>query len=206
MYEFAVGGSLAAVAAFLVLVARHRDRRLGLFVLLPVTLALGLAVTVLHVAAGPLGPALRSYWLGVHVTTAVLCAGAFTLATVASALYLARQRAGGGAVWDHLPPAPVLDRLTHRTVAFAFPVWTFAILAGAIWAESAWGRYWAWDPKETWAFVTWVGYAAFLHARATAGWRPTATAWICLAGYGCFLFNTVGVNLFAGGLHSYAGM
>ena len=90
--------------------------------------------------------------------------------------------------------------------AFVFPLWTFAVIAGAIWAENAWGRYWGWDPKETWAFITWVVYAGYLHARATAGWRGRRAAVVGLIGFACFLINFFGVNLFASGLHSYAGV
>ena len=107
---------------------------------------------------------------------------------------------------QHLPGAAVLDRLSYRSILFGFPVWTFGVMAGAIWADHAWGRYWGWDPKETWSFITWVVYAMFLHARATAGWRGRRAAWIQLAGFTCLLFNVIGVNLFITGLHSYAGM
>ncbi|MGP3968179.1 c-type cytochrome biogenesis protein CcsB [Streptomyces sp. 6N223] len=205
MYEFATGGALAIVAAFLLLLARRRDRSLGVFVLLPVTCVLGLAIAVLYAEAGPLAPALDSYWLGIHVSAAVLCTGAFTIGAVVSALHLAHPRLGATAAL-RLPGPAALDRLAYRTAAFVFPLWTFAIIAGAIWAENAWGRYWAWDPKETWAFITWVMYAAYLHARSTAGWTGARAAWLNLAGYGCFLFNVVGVNLFLTGLHSYAGL
>jgi cytochrome c-type biogenesis protein CcsB len=99
----------------------------------------------------------------------------------------------------------VLDRTAYRVLAFAFPIWTFAIIAGAIWAESAWGRYWGWDPKETWAFITWVIYAGYLHARSTAGWR-SRSAWIAVVGFAAFLFNFFGINIFIVGLHSYAGV
>ena len=103
-----------------------------------------------------------------------------------------------------LPPSETLDRLAYKTIAFAFPIWTFAVIAGAIWAESAWGRYWGWDPKETWAFITWVIYAGYLHARATAGWRGTRAAAIALVGFASLCVTYYVVNLFIVGLHSYA--
>jgi cytochrome c-type biogenesis protein CcsB len=109
-------------------------------------------------------------------------------------------------VLDRLPDADALDRLSYRTVIFAFPIWTFAVIAGAIWADQAWGRYWGWDPKETWAFITWVVYAGYLHARATGGWRGRKAAYIQLVGFASLLFNLVGVNLWITGLHSYAGI
>ena len=107
---------------------------------------------------------------------------------------------------DRLPPAAVLDRSAYRMHAFAFPIWTFAVIAGAIWAENAWGRYWGWDPKETWAFITWVVYAGYLHARATAGWRGRKAAYVALLGYATFLFNYLVVNIWLVGFHSYAGV
>ena len=106
----------------------------------------------------------------------------------------------------HLPRPLILDRLAYRAILFAFPVWTFGIMAGAIWADHAWGRYWGWDPKETWSFITWVVYACFLHARATAGWRGRRAAYIQLVGFACLMFNLIGINLWVTGLHSYAGM
>ena len=105
-----------------------------------------------------------------------------------------------------LPEATVLDRLAYRTIAFGFPVWTFAVIAGAIWAEQAWGRYWGWDPKEVWSFVTWAAFAAYLHARATVGWRGRRAAIIALVGLVALTFNLVVVNLVISGLHSYAGV
>lgn len=216
MYEFTSALTFGAVTAFLFLLIRQRVRFLGLFVMIPVVLGLGVAVTVLYSPVGPLVPALHSYWLAIHVTAAVTAAGAFTVGTAATVLYLItdryeRLRAGGRSVGlsgvaGHLPDAKVLDRIAYRTFAFAFPVWTFAVIAGAIWAEAAWGRYWGWDPKETWSFITWVVFAGYLHARATAGWRGRPAAVIALLGFLCFLFNFFGVNIWVVGLHSYGGL
>jgi cytochrome c-type biogenesis protein CcsB len=182
----------------------------------PIVLALGLCATVLYTAAGPLVPALHSYWIWIHVTAMTVAIGSYIVAATFTVLYLvadrhARKRAtspdaGFGAVLDRLPSADALDRLSYRTVIFAFPIWTFAIIAGAIWADQAWGRYWGWDPKETWAFITWVVYAGYLHARATAGWRGRKAAYIQLVGFATLLFNLIGVNLWITGLHSYAGI
>ena len=107
-------------------------------------------------------------------------------------------------VWDRLPSAATLDELAYRTTAFGFPIWTFAIIAGAIWAQAAWGRYWGWDPKETWSFISWTIFAAYLHARATAGWRGRRAAWLSLLGLAALLFNFYAVNTWIVGLHSYA--
>jgi cytochrome c-type biogenesis protein CcsB len=110
------------------------------------------------------------------------------------------------AIAQRVPPADRLDLMAYRIHAFMFPIWTFAVIAGAIWAEAAWGRYWGWDPKETWAFITWVFYAAYLHARATAGWRGRKAAYIALAGFGAIIFNYFIVNIYVQGLHSYSGL
>jgi cytochrome c-type biogenesis protein CcsB len=216
MYEFSSVAALVAVTGFLVLVLRGRvDRSLGAFVMLPVVLYLGLAGTVLYTAAGPLVPALHSYWIKIHVAAAVTASGAFLLSGVLALLFLLRARyddqvAAGKPVafpvslGRSLPPAPSLDRSAYVVIAFAFPVWTFAIIAGGIWAESAWGRYWGWDPKETWSFITWVLYAGYLHARATAGWKGRKAAWVAVAAALALIVDYYVVNIFVVGLHSYA--
>ncbi|HXR67791.1 MAG TPA: cytochrome c biogenesis protein CcsA, partial [Dermatophilaceae bacterium] len=104
------------------------------------------------------------------------------------------------------PPARSLDRTAYEITAVAFPLWTFTLIAGAIWAEQAWGHYWNWDPKEVWTFVIWVVYAAYLHARATTGWSPRSANYLALAGYGAILVNYMVVNVFFVGQHSYSGM
>jgi cytochrome c-type biogenesis protein CcsB len=117
----------------------------------------------------------------------------------------ARVRGGPARlVGNRLPAARTLDELAYRTAVFAFPIWTFGVVAGGIWAQAAWGRYWGWDPKETWSFIVWVIYAAYLHARATAGWRGQRAAWISAIGLAAIAFNVYAVNLWLAGLHSYA--
>jgi cytochrome c-type biogenesis protein CcsB len=216
MYEFVTAITCGAVIVFLVLVARYRAYFLGLFVMVPVVLGLGLCATVLYTAAGPLMPALHSYWIAIHVTAAIIASGTFVVATTANVAYLLADRyqrrvksgrtSSETGIMRHLPKPEVLDRLCYRTVVFGFPIWTFAIMAGAIWADQAWGRYWGWDPKETWSFITWVVFAGYLHARATAGWRGRKAAYIQLAGFACLMFNLIGVNVWITGLHSYAGI
>ncbi|MFN8125424.1 MAG: c-type cytochrome biogenesis protein CcsB [Candidatus Nanopelagicales bacterium] len=214
MYEFSLMSAYAVLGVFLVISTRRDVRWLGVFIVPAVLLTLGLAVTVLYTEAAQLVPALRSYWLVIHVSAAVICGGAFTFSGVVALLYLAKGatargtrvgRALGG-LSRRLPEAERLDRITHRTIMFTFPLWTFAIVAGAIWAESAWGRYWGWDPKETWAFISWVVYAAYLHARSTVGWRGRKAAWLAVLGLVVFWFNYFGVNLLFSGLHSYSGL
>ena len=216
MYEFVVALTCVAVIFFLGLMIRYRAYYLGLFVVGAVVIALGLAQTVIYTAAGPLVPALQSYWLSIHVTAITLAVGTYFVAAVLGIVYLfterharrvaaGRVRAADG-IMGKLPAPDALDRLAYRTVMFAFPLWTFGIIAGAIWADQAWGRYWGWDPTETWAFITWVVYACFLHARSTAGWRGWKATVIQLVAFCCLLFNMVGVSLFITGLHSYAGL
>jgi cytochrome c-type biogenesis protein CcsB len=216
MYEFVTALTCVAVAFFLAVMIRYRAYYLGLFVMVAVVLVLGLAETVIYTPAGPLVPALQSYWLAIHVTAMTLATGVFFVAAVIGITYLfvdryARRVAAGRPVGSdgilrRLPGPETLDRLAYRTVVFGFPIWTFGVMAGAIWADRAWGSYWSWDPTETWAFITWVVYACFLHARATAGWRGRRAAFIQLAGFGCVLFNVLVVSLVIPGLHSYAGL
>ena len=208
MYEFVIALTCVAVMFFLGLMIRYRAYNLGLFVMGAVVAALGLAQTVIYTAAGPLVPALQSYWLSIHVTAMTVATGTYFVGAVLAVVYLltARRERTASGILRRLPGPEALDGLAYRTVMFAFPIWTFGIIAGAIWADQAWGRYWGWDPTETWAFITWVVYACFLHARATAGWRGMRAQVIQLAGFGCLLFNLVGVSVFITGLHSYAGL
>jgi cytochrome c-type biogenesis protein CcsB len=212
MYEFATAVVLVAVVAYTVLALRAPVlRHIGAFVVGPVVLAMVLIGLFLYASAGPLVAALRSWWLGVHVTTAILGFGIFFVSGISSVLYLLRSRheekaATGSSLLERLPSAAALDRTAHRTAVFGFPIWTFAVIAGAIWAESAWGRFWGWDPKETWAFIAWVVYAAYLHARTTSGWRGRPSAWVNVVGLGVMVFNLLYVNMVSTGLHSYAGL
>ncbi len=206
MYEYLSAVCLVAVLAWLLVQQRHPVRRLAPYVLLPVVVLLFLAGTALYAEAAPLVPALRSYWIVIHVSAAVIASGVFLVSGVASLLYLLRTRPRMRGAPSRLPAAAALDRLAYRTTVFAFPLLTFGVVAGAIWAEAAWGRYWGWDPKETCALIAWVVYAAYLHARATAGWRGRGAAWINVAGFAVTLFNLFFVNIVVAGLHSYAGV
>jgi len=210
MYEFSTTGSVAVTGMFLLLLRRHSLRWLTLVVTFAVLVTLGTAITLLYVPSAPLVPALKSTWLVIHVSAAVISGGVFLLANAVAGAYLYLDRVesrGPRPSWAlKIPSLEALDRLCYRLVAFVFPLWTFAVIAGAIWAESAWGRYWGWDPKETWAFITWVAYAAYLHARATAGWKGRRAAWLCLLAGSSFLFNYVYVNVWGSGKHTYSGL
>jgi cytochrome c-type biogenesis protein CcsB len=160
----------------------------------------------------PLSDALLSYWLVIHVMSAIIATGAFTLGGITSALYLVKARSlAKGKVVAHgyvarLPSLATLDRVSYRIHAFGFPVWTFAVLiSGPIWAHQAWSSYWNWDPKEVCAFITWVLYAAYLHARSTAGWKGRNAAILALVGVASLWFNFIGINYFSTtSQHSYA--
>ena len=210
MFEFTTTAMVVVVGLYLVLVWRAGLRWLGLPATLLATVANGLAVTVFYVAVAPLVPALHSVWFLIHITAACTSAAVFNVGGLLSILYLVKKRAEGrGQVRGYLARVPSsrrIDLLAYRCHAFAFPLWTFTVAAGAIWAEYAWGRYWGWDPKETWALVTWVIYACYLHARSTAGWRGKKAAVIAIVGMASFWFNFIGINLLVSGLHSYAGV
>ncbi|MBC9718661.1 c-type cytochrome biogenesis protein CcsB [Streptomyces sp. TRM66268-LWL] len=219
MYEFSITFSAVAVTTYLVLMALGKNVRwMGLILVTTVLLDLGIATKWLYTESDQLVPALDSYWLWIHVSTAIFCGAVFYLGAVGTALYLFRDSyenklASGGkpgsfasSVLERLPSAASLDKFSYRINAAVFPLWTFTIIAGAIWAGDAWGRYWGWDPKEVFSFVTWMAYAAYLHARATAGWKGRKAAYLALFAFACFLWNYYGVNMVISGKHSYAGV
>ncbi len=218
MYEFTVTAVATLMVIWVAMLPRRPEwRDLGLIVVLFNLLLLGVAVLVLYTESAELVPALKSYWLWIHVTSAIIASSIFTVGSLASVLYLFAERyerrssamTQGGvrdAIGARLPSSKQLDTVAYKTIAFAFPLWFFAVVAGAVWAEDAWGRYWGWDPKETWSFVTLVIYAAYLHARATAGWRGRPAAIIAIVGLAAFLFSYFGVNIFFVGFHSYGGV
>ena len=214
MYEFINLTSLCGLLAAAVALRRPAYRSLWVFVLVPVLVLLTVSGKWLYTHAAPVMPALQSYWLPIHVSVVSLGSGVFLVAGVASMLFLLKTskygRAGAqgapGRIAAKLPDAQTLDRIAYRTTVFGFPVFGFGVIFGAIWAEEAWGRYWGWDPKETVSFIAWVIYAAYLHARSTAGWRDRKAAWINVAGFVAMVFNLFFINLVTVGLHSYAGV
>jgi cytochrome c-type biogenesis protein CcsB len=224
MYEFINLTSFCGLVAAGIMLRKPQFRALWVFVLVPVLILLTISGKWLYTNAAPVMPALQSYWLPIHVSVVSLGSGIFLVAGVASILFLlkmskygqaaresdvAGQAARAGrlaAIAAKLPDAQTLDRIAYRASIFAFPVFGFGVIFGAIWAEEAWGRYWGWDPKETVSFITWVIYAAYLHARSTAGWRDKKAAWINVVGFVAMVFNLFFINLVTVGLHSYAGV
>lgn len=216
MYEFTLTGTLVVTVLYLVLYRRYRLGWLSPVVTGFVLVTLMIDVLALYEPVVPLQDSLQSPWLVIHVIAAIIATGAFTIGGMCSLLYLVKERwesrrpAGaplGGGYLARLPSLAVLDRVAYRTHAFGFPIWTFAaLITGPIWAHYAWGRAWGWDPKEVWAFITWVVYAAYLHARATSGWKGRSAALIALVGLATLWFNFVGINFFfgSGSQHSYA--
>jgi len=214
MYEFINLTSFCGLVAGAVVLRRPQYRSLWVFVLVPVLILLAVSGKWLYSHAAPVMPALQSYWLPIHVSVVSLGSGVFLVAGVASILFLLKRSPVGepgrddalGRIVARLPDAQTLDRIAYRTTIFAFPIFGFGVIFGAIWAEEAWGRYWGWDPKETVSFIAWVIYAAYLHARSTAGWRDRKAAWINVAGFVAMVFNLFFINLVTVGLHSYAGV
>jgi cytochrome c-type biogenesis protein CcsB len=214
MYEFINLTCMCGLIAGAFVLRRPQYRPLWVFLLLPVLILLTVSGRWLYTNAAPVMPALQSYWLPIHVSVVSLGSGVFMVAGIASILFLLRTshlgdpgaQGGPARVVQRFPDAQTLDRIAYRTTIFAFPVFGFGVIFGAIWAEEAWGRYWGWDPKETVSFIAWVIYAAYLHARSTAGWRDRKAAWINVAGFVAMVFNLFFVNLVTVGLHSYAGV
>ncbi|MEC3975317.1 c-type cytochrome biogenesis protein CcsB [Amycolatopsis sp. H20-H5] len=211
MYEYGMAATFVTVTTWVIVMRKFPVRHLTGFLLLPVVILMFINGTMLYTIAAPVQPALQSYWLVIHVSAAIIGSGVFLVPGVASVLYLFRAAhdrnpAKFPKFAPKLPTADVLDRIAYRTTIIAFPIFTFGVLCGAVWAEAAWGRFWGWDPKETVAFIAWVVYAAYLHSRATAGWRGTRAAVINVLGFSCTVFNLFFVNLVTAGLHSYAGV
>ncbi|MCV2394875.1 c-type cytochrome biogenesis protein CcsB [Actinotalea sp. M2MS4P-6] len=215
LYEFLVVGTFVAVLTFRILCLRRDVRFLGAGVLGFSVVALGLGLTAFYMPAQGVEPALQSYWLVIHVTIAVIATGVFTVAVSASVLQLLKDAWEQGSprlahprfrLLGQLPSVRSLEALAFRLNAVGFVLWTFTVMAGAVWAEHAWSRFWGWDPKEVWSFIVWVVYAAYLHARTTRGWSARAVAWFSIAGFAVLIFNLTGVNMLLGGKHTYSGI
>ena len=214
-YEFSTAFSWALALVSLVFIQKFRFPVLGAFAS-PVTLLLALYAGVQKlnelkvIAAGGvdsirnLMPALRSSWLGIHVSTVIIAYGAFGVSFVLSIIFLLRDRMKENGFWDqHIPKKEKLDTISYRCVSLGMMFLTVTIGIGGIWAENAWGSYWSWDPKETWALVTWIIYLVYLHLRIRRGWNGRTAAIFGVFGFLCVLFTYIGVNTLLPGLHSY---
>ncbi|GAA5153082.1 c-type cytochrome biogenesis protein CcsB [Microbacterium pseudoresistens] len=216
MYEFAMTGTLLIIAVYIAVNVRLDLKYLGTFILGLVVVLLGGAATNFYVVVVPLADPLKSVWLVIHVFVATLGTAFFALAFSLSVLQLLQHRrerfvvAGaekkGLRFLTTLPSSVRLESLAYRFATVGFILWTFTLIAGSIWAQDAWGRYWGFDTKETWTFIIWVLYAGYIHARATRGWRGTRSAWLSIVGFAAVLFNFTIVNLFFKGLHVYSGL
>ncbi|HRO93974.1 c-type cytochrome biogenesis protein CcsB [Citricoccus sp.] len=215
MYEFCTTGAMLVAVVYLLFLIRKDLRFLGTFVTGLVVIMMAAATIGFPTPIAHLQPALQSPWIVIHVSIAVLASALFTLTFAMSVLQLiqhrreAKARAGTTPGWAFMrlvPSALSLENWAYRINAVGFVMWTFTLIAGAIWAEASWGRYWGWDTKEVWTFVIWVIYAGYLHARATRGWTGERAAWLSIIGYACIVFNFTIVNTYFPGLHSYAGL
>jgi cytochrome c-type biogenesis protein CcsB len=217
LYEYSITGALILMMIFLVSIKSKEVRIMATFVVGFVLLVLGTAVSVFYVQVASLMPALQSYWLVIHVMVALLATGFFSLAAALSVAYLfktanwvEKAKTKGARnfkkVMEIFPKKETLERLAYRFNIIGFILWSFTLIAGAIWAERAWHRYWGWDTKEVWTFIIWTIYAGYLHANATRGWTGKRAVWLGLVGFAAVVFNFTIVNMFFKGLHVYSGL
>jgi cytochrome c-type biogenesis protein CcsB len=208
MFEFTLTATAIIIGVFLIIQFWQDLQFLGAYVTGFVLVFLGVATTNFYVDVIPLPPALQSYWLVIHVFVASLGTGFYGLGAGLSVVQLiqARREAKGLRAMPAVPTAEKLESLAYRLVVVGFVFWTFTLIAGSIWAEHAWGRYWGWDTKEVWTFIVWVIFAGYIHARATRGWRGSRSATLAIIGFSAVLFNFTIVNLYFHGLHSYSGL
>lgn len=216
LYEFAMTGTLLIMLVFLVSLSRLDLRFVGSILTGLVVALLGLATASFYVEVSPLAEPLKSAWLVIHVFVASLATAMFAIAASLSLVQIAQARHETGTsstphgrmarTLGTMPSSDRLETLSYRWITYGFVLWTFTLIAGAIWAQSAWTRYWGFDVKETWTFIIWVLYAGYIHARSTRGWRGTRSSWLSLVGFAAVLFNFTVVNIFFRGLHAYSGI
>jgi cytochrome c-type biogenesis protein CcsB len=210
MFEFSLTATTIIVGAYIFVQFWQDLRFLGAYVVGFSLIGLGVATTNFYVDVVPLPDGLQSAWLVIHVFVATLGTAFFALGAGLSGVQLlqARREAGRPAprFLATLPTAEALENLAYRLILVGFVFWTFTLIAGAIWAERAWGRYWGWDTKEVWTFIIWTIFAGYIHARATRGWRGSRSAWLAIVGFSAVLFNFTIVNIFFKGLHTYSGL
>lgn len=206
MYEFAISGALMILTVYLISLKVRDVRYIATFISGFVLVTLFAAVSLFYVEVKTLMPALQSYWLVIHVVVAILATAFFAIAAGFHIFYLIKSAGWGKAMMDRFPDLRQLERIAYRFNMVGFVSWSFTLIAGAIWAERAWHRYWGWDTKEVWTFIIWVIYAGYLHAMATRGWTGKRAAWLGLIGFSAVIFNFTIVNLFFKGLHVYSGL
>ncbi|MBR23156.1 MAG: c-type cytochrome biogenesis protein CcsB [Leifsonia sp.] len=211
MFEFGLTATVVMMGTFVAVQLWKDLRYLGAYITGFVVLSLGIVTVNFYVDVVPTPPALQSAWLVIHVLVAALATAFFAIGAGLSIMQLMQARreareSAGLRFLDTLPGASVLESLAYRVTVVGFVFWTFTLIAGAIWAERAWGRYWGWDTKEVWTFIIWTLFAGYIHARATRGWRGNRSAWLAIVGFGAVLFNYSIVNLYFNGLHSYSGL
>ena len=206
MYEFAISGALTILTVYLISLRVRDVRYVATFITGFALVTVFAAVSLFYVEVQTLMPALQSYWLVIHVMVAILAVGFFSVAAGFHIFYLIKAAGKGKALMDRFPELKIMERIAYRFNMVGFVAWSFTLIAGAIWAERAWHRYWGWDTKEVWTFIIWVLYAGYLHAMATRGWNGKRAAWLGLIGFSAVIFNFVVVNLFFTGLHSYSGL
>ena len=203
-YEFATSFAWGICACYLIFLWRYKFRALGAFVTPVIFIVIGYAAMQSR-EVRDLMPALRSNWLAIHVSSAIISYGAFGVSCAVSLMFLLRQKMANNAFWqEHIPQEKRLDLISYRAVSLGFLFLTFVMVTGAIWAERAWGSYWSWDPKETWSLITWIIYAIYLHLRISRGWKGKSAAIFAVIGFICVIFTYIGVNTFLPGIHSYA--
>lgn len=212
MFEFSLVMSLALTTVFLAVQFWQKLGYLGAYATGASLIVLGVGTVNFYVEVTPLHDSLQSVWIVIHVGVAILATSFFALGAGLSILQLLQARREANPEGSRLgflrsiPDSVALESLAYRTIVVGFVLWTFTLIAGAIWAERAWGRFWGWDTKEVWTFIIWVIYAGYIHARATRGWRGAPSAWLSIIGIAAVIFNYTIVNLFFKGLHAYSGL
>ncbi|WP_423919058.1 c-type cytochrome biogenesis protein CcsB [Frigoribacterium sp. 2-23] len=211
MFEFSLTGTAIIVGVYLLVQFFVPIRYLGAYVMGLNLILLAIGTVNYYVDVVPLPPALQSAWLVIHVFVAILGTAFFAIAAGLSAAQLVQARREQGKLQkatflDTMPGSDRLEDQAYRIALVGFVLWTFTLIAGAIWAERAWGRYWGWDTKEVWTFIIWVLYAGYIHARATRGWRGSRSSWLSIIGFAAVMFNFSVVNIFFKGLHAYSGL
>jgi cytochrome c-type biogenesis protein CcsB len=206
MYEFSISAALLILLVYLTSLKIKDVRFIATFVTGFVLVTLFAAVSLFYVEVKTLMPALQSYWLVIHVVVAILATSFFCIAAGLHIAYLVKAGKSARRLMELFPALEQLERLAYRFNVVGFVLWSFTLIAGAIWAERAWHRYWGWDTKEVWTFIIWTLYAGYLHAMATRGWNGKRAAWLGLVAFFAVIFNFTIVNMFFKGLHVYSGL